>query len=329
MKVLIIGGAGYIGSHVVKAMLKAGHDITVFDNLSSGQLKNLFSAAEFIAGDTRHIFDVENAFKRGFDAVVYLAAFKAVGESMEQPEKYSANNISASMNILNAASKYGCKKFIFSSTAAVYGSPSYLPIDEIHPKKPENYYGFTKLKIEEFLEWYDRLKGIKFASLRYFNAAGYDVEGEICGLEKNPQNLLPVIMEAACGMRKEIQIFGTDYETRDGTGIRDYVHVSDLAKAHVDALHYINAENKSLTVNLGTEKGISVKEMLEAARRITGKEIPSRCAGRRAGDPAALYASSELAKKTIGWNPVYSGIDTLISSTWNAYLKSINTIKHL
>lgn len=322
MKVLIIGGAGYIGSHVVKEMLKAGHCVTVFDNMSTGRLCNIFPKTEFIAGDTRHVSDVEEAFTRGFDAAVYLAAFKAVGESMEQPEKYSSNNISASMNILNAAVKHRCMRFIFSSTAGVYGSPVYLPIDESHPKNPENYYGFTKLKIEEFLQWYERLKGIKFASLRYFNAAGYDPEGEISGLERNPQNLLPVIMETACGIRKEVNIFGSDYETRDGTCIRDYVHVSDLAKAHVAALKYIDTEEKSLTINLGSEKGITVKEMLEAARRITGKEIPAKFVGRRAGDPASLYASSETARKTIGWTPLYSDIDTLISSTWNAYKKT-------
>lgn len=324
MKVLVIGGAGYIGSHVVKAMLDAGYKVTVFDNLSSGLLCNLFPQAEFIAGDTRHASDVDAAFAKRFDAAVYLAASKSVGESMEKPEKYSCNNISASMNILNSAVEYQCLRFIFSSSAAVYGSPEYLPIDEAHPKNPENYYGFTKLKIEEFLEWYDKLKDMRFASLRYFNAAGYDTGGRISGLEKNPQNLLPVIMETACGMRKELQIFGSDYPTRDGTCIRDYVHVTDLAKAHVDALNYINTENKSLTVNLGTEKGITVKEMLEAARRITGKEIPACFTGRRAGDPASLYASSDLARKTIGWNPVNSGIDTLISSTWRVYQKAIN-----
>ncbi len=276
MRVLIIGGAGYIGSHVVKAMLDAGHAVTVFDNLSSGQLCNLFPQADFIAGDTRHADDVDKAFARGFDGAVYLAAFKAVGESMLHPEKYSINNISATMNILNAAVAHGCLRFVFSSSAAVYGSPEYLPIDEKHPKNPENYYGFTKLKTEEFLQWYDTLKNLKFASLRYFNAAGYDPSGAVRGLENNPQNLLPVIMEAAAGMRDELHIFGDDYPPRDGTCIRDYVHVSDLAKAHADALQYIDTKNESLIVNLGSETGITVREMLEAARKITGKDIPAR-----------------------------------------------------
>ncbi|MEL3901704.1 UDP-glucose 4-epimerase GalE [Treponema phagedenis] len=322
MRVLVIGGAGYIGSHVVKAMLKAGHAVTVFDNLSSGMLCNLFDDAEFIAGDCRHADDIEAAFARGFDGAVYLAAFKAVGESMEKPEKYSINNISATMNILNTAVKYGCLRFVFSSSAAVYGSPQYLPIDEKHPKNPESYYGFTKLKTEEFLQWYDRLKNLKFASLRYFNAAGYDPEGDVPGLEKNPQNLLPIIMETAAGMRKELQIFGSDYDTRDGTCIRDYVHVSDLAEAHVNALQYIDAKNESLIVNLGSETGITVTEMLEAARKITGKEIPARYVGRRAGDPAELYATSARARETIGWNPRYSDVDTLIESTWRMYQKA-------
>ncbi|MGP1594960.1 MAG: UDP-glucose 4-epimerase GalE [Treponema sp.] len=319
MRILVIGGAGYIGSHVVKALLDTGHSVTVFDNLSSGKLCNLFSEADFIAGDTRHQDDITAAFARGFDGAVYLAAFKAVGESMLCPEKYSLNNISATMNILNAAVQHGCLRFVFSSSAAVYGSPEYLPIDEKHPKNPESYYGFTKLKTEEFLHWYDTLKGLKFASLRYFNAAGYDPTGAIKGLESNPQNLLPIIMEAAVGIRSELHIFGNDYPTRDGTCIRDYVHVSDLAKAHADALHYIDTKNTSLTVNLGSETGITVSEMLDAARKITGKPIPARFVDRRPGDPAELYASSALARETIGWNPQYSDVHTLIESTWNMY----------
>jgi len=321
MKVLVIGGAGYIGSHVVKAMLNAGHEVTVFDNLTTGQLCNLFDGASFIAGDTRHADDVDSAFARGFDASIYLAAFKAVGESMLAPEKYSINNISATMNILNASTKYGCRFIVFSSSAAVYGTPKYLPMDEEHPTAPDSYYGFTKLKIEEFLKWYDILKSLRFASLRYFNAAGYDVEGDVKGIEKNPQNLLPVIMEVACGMRKELQIFGNDYQTRDGTCVRDYVHVSDLAIAHVNALNYIFKNDKSITVNLGTENGHTVLEMLNEARRITGKEIPSRFVARREGDPPSSYASSKLATETIGWSPKYSSIETLISSTWKIYSK--------
>lgn len=321
MKVLVIGGAGYIGSHVVKALLEAKHTVTVFDNLSSGLLTNLFPENEFIAGDTRHADDVENAFARGFDVAIYLAASKAAGESMFQPEKYSVNNIAAAIQVINACVKYNCMKFVFSSSAAIYGNPQYVPMDEKHPKNPENYYGFTKLKIEEILEWYSKLKNIRFAALRYFNAAGYDVEGFPCGLEQNSQNLIPRIMEVACGLKDELQVFGNDYDTPDGSCVRDYVHVSDLAKAHVDAIAYLATNNKDLQVNLGSETGISVLEVLDASRRITGKKIPARIVERRPGDPAALYASSEYARKTIGWNPKYSSLDTIVQSTWNVYRK--------
>lgn len=321
MKVLVLGGAGYIGSHVVKAMLAAGHDVTVFDNLSSGQLGNLFPKAGFIAGDIRHADDVNAAFARGFDGCVHLAAFKAVGESMAEPEKYSVNNITGTLNMLNAACAHGCKNIVFSSSAAVFGSPQYVPIDEKHPTNPESYYGFTKLEIERFLAWYDQIKGLRYAALRYFNAAGYDVEGSIDGLERNPQNLLPIVMEVASGWRKELQIYGKDYDTRDGTCVRDYVHVSDLAQAHVNALAYISANGKSLTVNLGSEKGVTVTEMVDVARKITGKAIPATYVGRRPGDASALYATSAHARETIGWDPKFSDVETLVESTWKIYQK--------
>lgn len=319
MKVLVIGGAGYIGSHVVKELMAKGHTVTVFDNLSSGLLQNLFPENGFIAGNILHPEDLDAAFARGFDAFIDLAAFKAAGESMIKPEKYSVNNINGTINILNAAVAHDCKNMVFSSSAAVFGEPQYLPIDEKHPKNPENYYGFTKLKIEEFMAWYHQLKGLNYAALRYFNAAGYDPEGVLYGLEQNPANLLPVIMEVACGMREKLKVFGSDYDTRDGTCIRDYVHVTDLAAAHVAALDYITSKNECLTVNLGSEKGVTVKEMLEAARRITGKKIPADFVERRAGDPATLVASSAYAREKLNWVPKYSDVDTLIGSTWNAY----------
>ena len=234
-------------------------------------------------------------------------------------EKYSINNITGTLNIMNAAVKHNCKKMIFSSSAAVFGSPEYLPIDEDHPKNPENYYGFTKLEIERFMNWYDQLRGMRFAALRYFNAAGYDPEGEIRGLEQNPANLLPRVMEVAAGMKSGMKVFGTDYDTRDGTCIRDYVHVTDLARAHVMALDYITKNDKSLTVNLGTEKGTTVKEIIDAARKITGKEIPSEDVERRPGDPACLYATSKRAKELLGWEPKYSDVDTLVKTTWEVY----------
>ena len=319
MKVLVIGGAGYIGSHVVKEMMKKGHEVTVFDNLSSGLRENLFKENEFIYGNILISEDLDKAFSKGFDAFVHLAAFKAAGESMVNPEKYSVNNITGTLNIMNQAVKHGCLKMIFSSSAAVFGEPEYLPIDEEHPKNPVNYYGFTKLKIEEFMEWYDKIKGLKFAALRYFNAAGYDPEGVVHGLEQKPENLLPRIMECAAGMRKELKIFGTDYATRDGTCIRDYVHVTDLADAHVKALDYISKKGESIKLNLGTEKGTTVKELIDASRRITKQEIPCVDDERRAGDPDSLCATSKKAKELLNWEPKYSDVDTLVSSTWNVY----------
>lgn len=320
MKVLVIGGAGYIGSHVVKELMKAGHEVTVFDNLSSGLRENLFEKNGFIYGNILIPQDLDAAFSQGFDAFVHLAAFKAAGESMVKPEKYSVNNITGTLNIMNAAVKYNCMKMIFSSSAATFGEPQYLPIDENHPQNPINYYGFTKLEIERFMTWYDNLKGLKFAALRYFNAAGYDPEGEIHGLEQKPENLLPRVMEAALGER-ELKIFGTDYETRDGTCIRDYVHVTDLARAHVMALDYIEKNNKSLMLNLGTEKGTTVKEIIEAARKITGKPIPAAEEPRRSGDPAELYATSKLAKELLNWEPKFSDVETLVKTTWDAYTR--------
>lgn len=324
MKVLVIGGAGYIGSHVVKALMQDGHTVTVFDNLSSGLRENLFKENSFIYGNILIQSDLEFAFEKGFDAFIHLAAFKAAGESMITPEKYSVNNITGTINIMNAALKYNCKYMVFSSSAAVFGEPKYLPIDESHPKDPENYYGFTKLKIEEIMAWYDKIKNLKFAALRYFNAAGYDVDGFPSGLEQNPANLLPVIMETACGMREKMKVFGTDYDTRDGTCIRDYVHVNDLADAHVKALNYIVKNNESLTVNLGSETGVTVKEMLEEARKITKKEIPADFVERRPGDPACLYATSAFAREKLNWTPKYSDVHTLLESTWNAYQKNMN-----
>ncbi|MDR0411943.1 MAG: UDP-glucose 4-epimerase GalE [Treponema sp.] len=320
MNILIIGGAGYIGSHAAREFLDNGHRVTVFDNLSSGTRENIFKDEEFIYGDILDYSELLRAM-RGSDAVVHLAAAKAAGESMLKPEKYSRQNISGTVNILNAALEAGVKNIVFSSSAAVYGEPQYLPIDEKHPTNPENYYGFTKLEIERSLAWYERLKGVRFAALRYFNAAGYDVKGRITGLEQNPANLLPIIMEVAAGMRRELCIFGDDYDTQDGTCIRDYVHVNDLAAGHVAALDYIDKNNTSITVNLGSENGVSVKGMLEIARRVTGKPVPSKIVGRRPGDPARLTASSQYAREILGWQARYSDAETLIETTWKVYRK--------
>ncbi|HRW25777.1 MAG TPA: GDP-mannose 4,6-dehydratase, partial [Spirochaetia bacterium] len=213
----------------------------------------------------------------------------------------------------------GIKRFVFSSSAAVYGEPAYLPVDEKHPTVPENFYGFTKLEIERILDWYDRLKGLRYSALRYFNAAGYDVRGRVRGLERNPANLLPVIMETAAGMRPGLRVFGNDYDTKDGTGVRDYVHVNDLAAAHVAALERMERADESLVVNLGSEEGLSVLEILEAARRITGKPVPATIEGRRPGDPARLVASSALAAEKLGWKARYSDVDTLVETSWKVY----------
>ena len=326
MNVLIIGGAGYIGSHVSREFLDRGYRVSVFDDLSSGLKENLFPEAAFIHGSILDypalLAACSEAASAGADAVVHLAAFKAVGESMLKPEKYSLNNINGTINILNALAETGIKNLVFSSSAAIFGQPQYLPVDEKHPVNPESYYGFTKLEIERFMAWYEKLKALRFASLRYFNAAGYDVKGRICGLEKNPTNLIPVIMETAVGKRKELSIFGNDYDTRDGTCIRDYIHVSDLATAHVAALDYLRKNDRSLSINLGTETGTTVLEILEAARRICERPIPAVFSGRRPGDPAFLTASSKLAGELLGWKAEFSSLDCLIRSTWEVYKKT-------
>lgn len=324
MHVLAVGGAGYIGSHVVRALIDKGHKVTVFDNLSSGCRENLFPEASFIHGDIMNFEQLRQALKNGIDAFIHLAAHKAAGESMIVPEKYSLNNINGTVNLLNAAMETGVKKMVFSSTAAIYGEPKYIPVDEQHPVQPENYYGFTKLEIERILQWYDKLKGLRFAALRYFNAAGYDVQNRIHGLERKPENLLPIVMETAAGIRPKISIFGDDYDTPDGTCIRDYVHVNDLADAHVLALEYITGKDSSITVNLGSQNGISVKMMIQKAREITGKAIPAEIAPRRPGDAAKMVASSLEANRILGWKARFSDVDTLISSTWNVY-KNLKT----
>lgn len=319
MKVLLFGGAGYIGTHVAMAFLDRGDHVGIYDNLSSGLRSNVPEGAEFFEGDILDREKVAEVLSKGWDAAVHLAAFKAAGESMVKPEKYSENNISGSLIIMTECEKHGCMNFILSSSAATYGEPKYLPIDEKHPTNPENYYGYTKLCIEENLKWYSKLKGLHFAALRYFNAAGYDIDGRMMGLERNPANLIPVIMECAVGIRKEVGIFGTDYDTPDGTCIRDYVHVTDLADAHVAAADYLMNKKEDLIVNLGSETGISVREIVETARRVTGQPIPSVDSPRRPGDPAKLVASSTLAHEKLGWSAKHSDPETLIGSTWKVY----------
>lgn len=320
MKIAVIGGAGYIGSHTVRELLDRGHSVKVFDNLSSGLEQNLFPEAGFIKGDIlseSEIGNFLNEFKP--EGVVHLAAFKAAGESMIAPEKYSINNITGSLNIINAAVAAQVKYFVFSSSAATYGAPRYMPVDENHPTEPENYYGYTKLAIEGFLSWYSKLKNMRFAALRYFNAAGYDIHGRITGLEKNPANLIPVVMETLTGKRKEMLVFGNDYNTPDGTGVRDYIHVNDLAIGHAEAFKYLERENKDLVVNLGVSKGTSVLEIINAAEKVSSQKVPYKIVERRPGDPASLVANPSKAFELLGWKAKYSHIDTIIETTWKAY----------
>ena len=318
MKILVTGGAGYIGSHVVLDLLEADHDVIILDDLSLGVELNIHSDAQFIFGSTLDNEALKVCFRDQVDAVIHLAAFKAAGESMTDPEKYSKNNISGTINLLNAMTDHGVHTFVFSSSAAVYGYPEYLPIDEDHPTDPINYYGFTKLVIESFLEWYGKLRGLKYVSLRYFNAAGYDPKGRILGLEQNPANLLPIVMEVASGVRDKMEVFGDDYDTPDGTGVRDYIHVSDLASAHVKALDYLQSGD-SIIVNLATGEGYSVLDVIEKAREITGHSIPYEITARREGDPAKLIATSESAGELLDWEPKLSDLESLLKTTWRVY----------
>ncbi len=319
MKILVTGGAGYIGSHVVMELIEAGHEVVIIDNMSTGVQININPQAEMIVGDILVAEDLKRAFSRNLDAVFHFAAFKAAGESMLKPELYARNNLIGTINLLNAMLANGVNKFVFSSSAAVYGNPSYLPIDEDHPMQPENFYGFTKLELENLLVWYGRLKNLRFAALRYFNAAGYDVNGRIRGKEINPANLLPVVMEVAAGTRSKLQIFGNDYPTNDGTGVRDYIHVNDLATAHLSALEYLNEKPDNLQINLASGTGYSVLEVVKQAGTITGRTIEYEMVKRRTGDPAGLYAASSIAAEKLNWQPVYSDLDTILSSMWEIY----------
>jgi len=321
MRILVTGGAGYIGSHVVHELSKRNYEILVVDDLRNGSEENLKPQNEFIKGKFQDPEILDRIFSKKIDAIFHFAAWKAAGESMLEPEMYMDNNINGTLTLLARMHRENCRYFVFSSSAAVYGDPQYLPIDEKHPLAPENYYGYTKLCIEDNLRWLDKLRNVRYAALRYFNAAGYDPDGSIKGIEKSTANLLPVIMETAIGLRKKYMIFGEDYDTADGTCIRDYIHVTDLAKAHVLGLDYIMQHDKSLIVNLGSETGHSVKEMAELSDKITGMKIPHDIAGKRPGDTARLYASSQKARELLGWIPEYSTPELIVKSMWNVYKK--------
>lgn len=316
-KILVIGGAGYIGSHVVKALLHENFAVTVYDNLSTGQVCNLFEKAEFVKGDILDSQHLEKTMAHGFDAVIHLAAKKAVGESMENPQLYSQNNISGSINIFNAMLNTGVKNIVFSSTSAVYGMPKYLPLDENHPLNPMSFYGYTKMAIEQVMNWYSKIKDFNYIALRYFNAVGYAADGSIRSKEKNPQNLLPLIMETITGQREILHVFGNDYDTPDGTCVRDYIHVEDLADAHVLAIKKLLSNGDSQIINLGTEKGTSVLEIIKSVERVSGKKVNYDFAPRRAGDPANVIATSAKAAEVLGWHAKYTDIDEIVKTVWN------------
>ena len=317
MKILVTGGAGYIGSHVVLLLCDEGHDIIVLDNLSLGTKEAVDKRAVFIEGS---ILNKEKLIKSlvDVDAVIHLAAYKSAGESMQNPQKYSENNVLGSMNLLRAMIEENVKNIIFSSSAAVYGLPEYLPLDEKHPLKPINHYGYTKLQTEKTIDLYGKEKQISYTNLRYFNAAGYDALGRITSLEKNPANLIPSVMEVASGKRNKLLIYGNDFETIDGTGVRDYIHVSDLARAHLAALDLISAQ-QSATLNLGSEKQYSVMEVIRSTEKITGKQIPYEIVDRREGDPDKIYASTEKAQNLLKWSAEASELDNIIETTWRIY----------
>ena len=320
MKILIVGGAGYIGSHIALEAINQGNEVTVFDDLSSGFKKNIHPHANFFQGSTLSENDLAKVMKNNsFDVVIHLAAYKAAGVSMANPSKYAKNNIIGGINLIKACDENGIDKFVFSSSAAVYGIPEYIPIDELHPLSPINYYGYTKLLLENNLKWFSELKRIRYASLRYFNAAGYDLEKRIIKKEKNPQNLIPIVMETAIQERDKLFVFGNDYDTKDGTGIRDYIHVTDLAVGHLSAIKYISEKNKDLVVNLGTGKGHSVLDIINMTKNVIGKNIEYNFSDRRSGDPNIVIAGSDKAEKLINWIPKHSDLHTIIKSTWNIY----------
>ena len=319
MKILVTGGAGYIGSHVVYELIDQGHDVTILDDMSLGLEENIDPRSIFVQGSTHSDSDLDSVLSVGFDGIIHLAAWKAAGESMTDPAKYAHNNLMGTINLLNACDRHGIKRFVFSSTSSVYGNPEYIPIDENHPTDPISYYGETKLQVEKNLKWFSELKGIRFGVLRYFNAAGYDIKGRIKGRERNALNLIPIAMEVAAGIREKMQVFGDNYDTHDGTGVRDYIHVSDLAIAHMKALNYISENDKDLLVNLATGEGHSVLDVINKSKEVSGKDIPFDIVGRRAGDPATVVAVSNRANKVLDWSTKYSDLDTLIRTAWNVY----------
>jgi UDP-glucose 4-epimerase len=314
MRVLVTGGAGYIGSHTVDLLIHEGHDITVLDSLETGHREAVHPAAAFVQGDCGDAALLDHVFSRTrFDAVMHFAAYIEAGDSMVHPGRFFVNNTARTLVLLDRTTAHGVSRFIFSSTAATYGDPEYTPIDEDHPTQPTNAYGYTKLLVEGSLGWMNRLLGLRCASLRYFNVAGCGAE---LGEDHAPEtHLIPLVLDVAQGKRPAITIFGTDYPTPDGTAIRDYVHVLDLASAHVMAMHALGEQSR-LIYNLGSGSGFSVRQVIDTARRVTGHAIAVKEAPRRAGDPAVLVASSAKIRSQLGWTPAHPDLETIIRSAW-------------
>lgn len=316
MSILICGGAGYIGSHMVAELLEKGKEIIVLDNFEKGH-KSAVLGGKIYEGDLRNIDTIDKVFKENhIESVIDFAAYSLVGESVQKPLKYFENNVGGTLNLLKIMKKYGVKYIVFSSTAATYGEPKNIPIFEGDLTFPTNPYGESKLTVEKLLKWSDNAYGIKYAALRYFNAAGAHVSGLI-GEDHNPEtHLIPIILQVALKKRDKIFIFGDDYNTQDGTCVRDYIHVMDLANAHLLALDKIMKDGKSEIYNLGNGKGFSVKEVIEVSRRVTGGEIKAEIVSRREGDPAVLVASSKKAREELNWKPKYDSLDTIIETAW-------------
>ncbi|MGL4874697.1 MAG: UDP-glucose 4-epimerase GalE [Clostridium sp.] len=317
MSILVCGGAGYIGSHMVAELLENGKDVVVLDNLEKGH-KDALLGGKLYVGDLRDRAILDKVFsENNIEAVIDFAAYSLVGESMSEPLKYFNNNVSGTINLLEAMKDHNVKYIVFSSTAATYGEPEIVPITEDSKTIPTNAYGESKLLVEKILRWCDSAYGIKYTTLRYFNAAGAHINGQI-GEDHSPEShLIPLILQVALGKREKIMIFGDDYDTKDGSCIRDYIHVSDLASAHSLALDRLINGGDSKIFNLGNGTGFSVKEMVEKARIVTGHPIPAEIAERRSGDPAVLIASSENAMKELNWTPKFNSVDTIIETAWN------------
>lgn len=322
MAVLVCGGAGYIGSHVNKQLSKEGYETVVFDNLIYGH-REAVKWGYFVQGDLKNIDEIEAVFqKHNIEAVFHFAAYAYVGESVEEPEKYYYNNVANTLNLLHVMKKYGCNKIIFSSTCATYGEPERVPITEDMQQSPINPYGASKLMVERIFQDYSKAYDLKFVVLRYFNAAGADPEGEIGESHTPETHLIPLVLDAASGKRQDIKVFGTDYDTPDGSCIRDYIHVYDLATAHLLALHYLDEGKESNFFNLGNALGTSVLEVVESVKKVTNRKFRVTMTDRREGDPAKLVGSSEKAQKVLGWEPVYGDIDTIVEHAWKWHEKA-------